>query len=220
MGRYSFRNRLIASGTQTVHRRGFASVGVREITAAAKVAQGSFTNHFASKEEFGVAVMDHYTEQIQSIFQQTLRDKSRPPLARLQAYFETIVERFAENDWRYGCLAGNMALEAAEHSESIRERVRHYLDGAEAAFTDVINEAQRSGHLQLEGGAQSVAAALLEAWHGAMLRMKVERSPASLQRFLKFTLPVLLGLPAQRTLCASDSHERATPLQRSSNINI
>ena len=208
MGRPSFRNRLIASGTQTVHRCGFASAGVREITAAAKVAQGSFTNHFVSKEEFGVAVMEHYTEQIQSIFQKTLRDKSRPPLARLQSYFETIVDRLAENDWRYGCLAGNMALEAAEHSDNIRKCVRRYLDGAEAAFADVINEAQFSGHLQLERDAQPIAAALLEAWHGAMLRMKVERSPASLQRFLKLTLPVLLGVPMRKPSCGSSNPER------------
>jgi len=43
---------------QTVHERGFASAGLREITAKAGVAQGSFTNHFASKDEFGVAVLD------------------------------------------------------------------------------------------------------------------------------------------------------------------
>ena len=94
MGRPSFRDKIIASGTQTVHERGFATVGLREITAAAGVAQGSFTNHFASKEEFGVAVLDHYFEQIRAVIARTLNDESRRPLERLRAYFDEITDLF------------------------------------------------------------------------------------------------------------------------------
>jgi TetR/AcrR family transcriptional repressor of nem operon len=39
-------------------------------------------------------------------------------------------------------------------------------------------------------------AALLEAWHGAMLRVKIERSPAPLERFMRLTFPALLAGPA------------------------
>ena len=35
-----------------VHERGFAGASVRDILEVAKVPQGSFTNHFASKEAF------------------------------------------------------------------------------------------------------------------------------------------------------------------------
>jgi len=75
-GRPSFRNQIIASGMQTVHHRGFGTVGLREITAEAGVAQGSFTNHFASKEEFGVAVLDHYFDQLRAVMAQTLEDET------------------------------------------------------------------------------------------------------------------------------------------------
>ena len=108
---------------QTVHHRGFGTVGLREITAEAGVAQGSFTNHFASKEEFGVAVLDHYFDQLRAVMAQTLEDESRKPTERLGAYFERITDLFASGGWRYGCLAGNMGLEAAEHSELLRQRL-------------------------------------------------------------------------------------------------
>lgn len=123
MGRPSFRDKIIASGMKTVHERGFATVGLREITAAAGVAQGSFTNHFGSKEAFGVAVLDHYFDWIRVVMGQTLSDEDLRPIERLRAYFDAITELFAAVGWRYGCLAGNMGLEAAEHSESIRQRL-------------------------------------------------------------------------------------------------
>jgi TetR/AcrR family transcriptional regulator, transcriptional repressor for nem operon len=193
MGRKSNRDQLIASGTTTVHRRGFSTVGVREITAAAGVAQGSFTNHFASKEDFGVAVLNHYFEQNREIIARTLEDESRQPAERLRAYFDTITDLLASVEWHYGCLAANMALEAAEHSEPIRERLNEGLRGVDAHFAAVIREGQAVGEFPSELDADEAGAVLLEAWHGAMLRMKIERSPAPLDRFKGIVLPALLG---------------------------
>ena len=196
MGRPSFRDRIIASGTQVVHQRGFATVGLREITAAAGVAQGSFTNHFTSKEAFGVAVLDHYFDQIRAVIDRTLRDESRRPLERLHAYFDVIIELLAAAGWRYGCLAGNIGLEAAEHSEVIRLRLGEIFDEWTARFAEVIRDAQRIGEVRADLDVEEVGAALLEAWHGAMLRMKIERSAAPLVRFKRLTLPGLLSRPA------------------------
>jgi TetR/AcrR family transcriptional repressor of nem operon len=195
MGRPSFRNQIIASGMQTVHERGFATAGLREITAAAGVAQGSFTNHFASKEEFGVAVLDHYFDQIKKVLAQTLDDDGRKPMERLRAYFDAITGLFAATGWRYGCLAGNMGLEAAEHSELIRLRLSEIFAEWAPPFAQVIRQAQKAGEIRSDLDSEEAAAALLEAWHGAMLRMKIERSPASLDRFKRLIFPALLAAP-------------------------
>ena len=181
---------------QTVHERGFNSAGLREITAMAGVAQGSFTNHFASKDEFGVAVLDHYFDQIRAVIAQTLSNEDRTPMERLRAYFDAITELFAATGWRYGCLAGNMALEASEHSELIRQRLSDIFAEWTPPFAQVIREAQMAGQICADLNSEDVGAALLEAWHGAMLRMKVERSPAPLDRFKRLILPALLAGPA------------------------
>lgn len=195
MGRPSYRDKLIASGMRTVHERGFATVGLREITAAAGVAQGSFTNHFASKEEFGVAVLDHYFDQIRALIAQTLQDKHLAPMERLRAYFEVITRLFANDGWRYGCLTANMGLEAAEHSEMIRERLSEIFAEWTRSFAQAIREAQMAGEVRADIDAEDAGAALLEAWHGAMLRMKIERSPAPLDRFKRLIFPALLAVP-------------------------
>lgn len=193
MGRPSYKDRIVASGTQTVHERGFATAGLREIIAKAGVAQGSFTNHFASKEDFGTAVLDHYFEQVQAIISATLLDERRKPLERLRAYFDAITNLLDAAGWRYGCLAGNMALEASEHSEVIRQRLIAIFADWSLPFGKVIREAQEAGEVRSETDPAEAGSALLEAWHGAMLRMKIERSAAPLERFKRLTLPALLA---------------------------
>ncbi len=56
MPRPSNKEKLLADGLRLVHERGFGASSVRDITQAAGVSQGSFTNHFASKEAFGLEI--------------------------------------------------------------------------------------------------------------------------------------------------------------------
>ena len=60
MSRPSHRQKILTTGLQVVHQRGFAGASVRDIVQAAGVPQGSFTNHFASKEAFGLQIIDLY----------------------------------------------------------------------------------------------------------------------------------------------------------------
>lgn len=178
---------------QTVHRRGFATVGLREITAQAGVAQGSFTNHFASKDEFGVAILDHYFDQVLLTIEETLGDDDKGAIEKLRAYFETIAGLLEAAEWRYGCLVGNMGLEAAEHSEAIRLRLSEIFGELTLRFGEIVRQGQAEGDIPKIHEPEELAATLLEGWHGAMLRMKIDRNRASLDRFMRLTFPALLG---------------------------
>src|SRR5690242_9670269 len=58
MPKPSHRETILTEGLRVVHERGFAGASVRDIIEAAGVPQGSFTNHFASKEAFCLEVLD------------------------------------------------------------------------------------------------------------------------------------------------------------------
>ncbi len=195
MGRRSLRETFIESGVTTLHQRGFAASGVREITRAAGVPQGSFISHFGSKEAFGVAVLDRYYERTEAIFDATLRDAKRPPVERLRAYFDTITDFLAGVGWRQGCLISTLSLETAEHSEVLRERLVEVFRSLTSPFAEVIRSAQRDGTVRDDVEATELADVLLAAWHGAMLRMKVDRSPAPIERFRRVVLGTLLATP-------------------------
>src|SRR5450631_533208 len=50
MPKPSNREKILTEGLRVVHARGFGGASVRDIVEAAGVPQGSFSNHFASKE--------------------------------------------------------------------------------------------------------------------------------------------------------------------------
>lgn len=195
MGRPSLREKILASGLQTLHQQGFVSSGVREITAAAGVPQGSFTNHFKSKEAFGLAVLDRYYEGVQATMAATLKDETLSPVERLHAYFDTVTARLAAADWHHGCLIGNMSLETAEHSDALRARLAVVLGGITEACEEIVAAAQSAGEMRDDFTSEEVASVLMSSWQGAMLWMKVHRSGEPIERFKRVTLAAFLTPP-------------------------
>ncbi len=192
MGRPSLREKILVSGVQTLHEQGFVNSGIREITAAAGVPQGSFTNHFKSKEAFGLAVLDRYYEGVQATMAATLGNATLSPVERLHAYFDTVTARLVDAEWHHGCLLGNMSLETAEHSDALRARLVAVLGGITEAFEQTVRAAQLAGEMRDDFAADEVASILMSSWQGAMLWMKVHRSGAPIERFKTVTLAAFL----------------------------
>src|ERR1700677_1793265 len=121
MSRPSHKEKLLSDGLRLVHQRGFGASSVRDIVHAAGVPQGSFTNHFASKEAFGLEILDLYNERGGEVRRATLLDDSLPPLQRLGAYIDATKDRLNRDNMRSGCLYGNFTAESSDHSEAIRQ---------------------------------------------------------------------------------------------------
>ncbi|MEV8633602.1 TetR family transcriptional regulator C-terminal domain-containing protein [Streptosporangium sp. NPDC051023] len=183
MARPSKKDQILDKGMQTVRRTGLVGASVRDITAAAEVPLGSFGNHFSSKEAFGLAVIDHYFADVRTVVTATLEDTSLPPLARLRAYFDAITERLEAREWHDGCLIGNTSADSTETSEAIRTHLSAVFADWHEPFARCLDEAARSGEIALPLPALDLADFLMASWQGAMLRMKVERSPEPLERF-------------------------------------
>src|ERR1700757_897989 len=123
MNRISNRDKILTSGLQVVLERGYTGASVRDIVEAAGVPQGSFTNHFISKEAFCLEVLDLYFEDVRAMIQRTLRNDSLAPPKRLHAFVDAQIKYLNRIGWRNGCLIGNFSAEASEHSEKIRKRI-------------------------------------------------------------------------------------------------
>jgi len=171
------RDLLIETGARIFHERGYAATGVRQVAEAAAVPQGSFTNHFRSKEAFGHAVLEHYAARLDEIIQRTLGDPSRPPRERLAAYFEEIEQRVRTQDWGVGCLIPDLAAETSSYGDRLRDLLAHVLERQTASFAAILRE------IVDPTLADDLAGVLLAAWHGTLLRMKVERTGEPIVRF-------------------------------------
>lgn len=175
-----------------VHERGFGGASVRDIVQAAGVPQGSFTNHFASKEAFGLEIIDLYFGASCEVMRQTLRNDALPPLQRLDAFIETGMDRLNQDGMRNGCLFGNFTAEASDSSETIRLRLNEIFAEVRAALAYCLHAAVAAGELPAGFDCEETAGFIVSSLQGANLLAKAERSPVPVQRFKRVLFTKIL----------------------------
>src|SRR6202046_3753814 len=79
MPKSSNRDRILEAGLKVMYRKGYVGAGVRDIVAEASAPQGSFTNHFRSKEDFAREVLDLYFDHTKRAVVEALNDHSLNP---------------------------------------------------------------------------------------------------------------------------------------------
>jgi TetR/AcrR family transcriptional regulator, transcriptional repressor for nem operon len=183
MSRPSLRENLLDAGVKTIWDLGYSAAGVRDIVGAAGARPGSFTNHFASKEAFTGEVLERYFAYLGGLVASALAPDGRTARQRLRAYLDLITSRLEAENWARGCMIGNLSLETVVHSEPLRLKLVSIFERWREPFAECIAEGQASGEIPGDFTPLDLADFLLSSWQGAMLRMKVERSPEPLERF-------------------------------------
>jgi TetR/AcrR family transcriptional repressor of nem operon len=187
------KDKLLAAGLKVIHRNGFASSSVRDVVAAAGVSQGSFTQHFKSKEDFGLQVIALYTKQGERLVAATLGNTELSPLARLRGFLEGDVSSSKRDDNRCGCMYGNFSAEADSAGELIRQEICRRLAEREAAVAACLAEAVAAGELPASIDVAATAGFVISALQGALLRAKVERSGEPLAQLVHLLFGTLFA---------------------------
>jgi TetR/AcrR family transcriptional repressor of nem operon len=190
MARPSHREKILTEGLRVVHAQGFNGASVRDIVQAAGVPQGSFTNHFPSKEAFGIEVLDRYAAKAIELADATLRNTSRAPLERLRAWIDVAKE--APDIKRNGCLLGNFSAEIGTHCEALRTRVVGIFAELQEAIAACLRDGVASGDLAPDLDCEAMAGFILSSLQGATLMAKAEQSPAALERFEQMLFATVL----------------------------
>ncbi|MBW8778400.1 MAG: TetR family transcriptional regulator C-terminal domain-containing protein [Burkholderiales bacterium] len=183
MPKPSHREKLLHVGMQVVHERGFGGASVRDIVQAAGVPQGSFTNHFTSKEAFGLEVIDLYFANACELMRRTLRNDDLPPLQRLRAFIDDGNDMVDEAGVKNGCLFGNFTAEANDCGEAIRQRIVESFAEVQASLAYCLRAAVKAGEIAPSTDCDELAAFILASVQGARLLAKAQRNPQPVERF-------------------------------------
>jgi len=212
MPRPSHREKLLQVGLRVVHQHGFAGASVRDIVRAAGVPQGSFTNHFRSKEAFGLEVIALYAARSRALVERTLHDATLPPRQRLRAWLAAGRAEFGDDGVRHGCLLGNLAAEASAASEPIRLRLVQAFAELQAALAGCLRAAVAAGEIAPDTDCEALAGFIMAALQGAQLLAKAQRSALALDRFEEILFSqVLAGGAAAGPRTASADPGRPAP---------
>ena len=190
MAKPNVRGKIVRAGLDQFHRVGFNGSSVEDITDLAEVPKGSFYNHFKSKEDLALEVIDRYIEQGPHAM---LGDSGIPPLKRLKSYFSALGQEFVDSGHTKGCLLGNFSSELADHRGPIRRRLESAFDDWVKRIAGVIKEAQKVGEADSRLKPEQLAGALLSAWEGALLRARATGDAAPLKEFMAVGFGRLIG---------------------------
>ncbi len=187
------RKKLLEQGVQLLMEQGYHGTGIQEILTQVGIPKGSFYNYFPSKEAFGAEVIAHYIEPFIEQLEGYLSRPELDPVTALRCYFDTLIQELTVNQFKGGCLLGNLMGEIGDTSEccrrALQQAVRRYRD----KIREALEQAQDQGLARRDRSALEMADFLVDYWQGALLRMKIEHSAAPLEAFMKqvfeLTLP-------------------------------
>ena len=186
------RDRIIETGAEIIHRKGFNHTGIQEILNAASVPKGSFYNYFKSKDDFGLQIIDYFSAHFKRIAKETLEDTTVSPLNRIYGFLTAFMEYFESQNYAGGCPIGNLAQEMGDLSPAFRKKLSEAIDMMVDAYSRVLARAQRDGKILKSLDIRDTASFIVAGWHGAIIQMKLTQSLAPLKNHRKFIFDHIL----------------------------
>ncbi|MFD2239345.1 TetR family transcriptional regulator C-terminal domain-containing protein [Aureimonas populi] len=194
MKRRNTREILIGEGLKAFLARGFEGIGIQPILAGAGVPKGSFYNFFPSKEAYALEVIEAYALRYEA-FRMECFAGNATPLGRLRGYFEALEAEKKGAGETPGCLYGVLAQTSAPHNEALRARLQAAFANWRAQMAELLDAARAAGELPPGTDTADLADALIDAYEGAMIRVRAEGDMRPLRRFRRLTLESLLSSP-------------------------
>jgi TetR/AcrR family transcriptional repressor of nem operon len=186
------RARIIETGAEIIHRKGFNHTGIQEILNAANVPKGSFYNYFKSKDDFGLQIIDYFSAHFKRIARETLEDTRVSPLNRIYRFLSAFMEYFESQNFAGGCPIGNLAQEMGDLSPAFRKKLSEAIDMMVDAYSQVLAAAQNDRKISKNLNINDTASFIIASWHGAIIQMKLSQNLAPLKNHRKFIFDYIL----------------------------
>jgi AcrR family transcriptional regulator len=117
------RQRILETADRLFYQEGVRGVGIDWIIAEAGVAKMSLYNHFPSKDDLILAVLQYREERVLELFRSAMERHGKKTKNRLRAFFAALKEWFETPGFR-GCAFQNAAVELADPAHPGTEFVR------------------------------------------------------------------------------------------------
>lgn len=171
------RQRLIETAERLFYAEGIRAVGIDRIIAEAGVAKMTLYNHFSSKDDLILAVLQYREERVQEMFKQSIDRHARKGMPRLDAFFAALQDWFESKGFR-GCSFINACVELADVGHPAAE----FSAAHKVRFHEMLKEivSETAG----EKAAETLTPAICLLVEGAIVSAVLEQSskPAEVAR--------------------------------------
>ncbi|WP_232374892.1 TetR/AcrR family transcriptional regulator [Mycolicibacterium mengxianglii] len=164
------RGRIVAAAGQGFRARGIDGVGIDELMKTAGMTHGGFYNHFASKEDLALEVLNQgFTSSLATV-EALIGAHPRSSRAALNAIIDSYLSTYHRDHPEEGCASAALAADAGRHGLQAQEEYRRGLQGYIAAITDLLRGSAKQTDTKLDPRkAREQAIALFSQLVGAQL---------------------------------------------------
>src|SRR6185369_7251640 len=117
------RQRILETADRLFYQEGIRAVGIDRIIAEAAVAKMSLYNHFPSKDDLILAVLEYREGNVLKFFRSSMERHANKAKNQLRAFFAALKDFFESPGFR-GCPFQNAAVELADPTHPGSEFVR------------------------------------------------------------------------------------------------
>lgn len=189
---FDTREVLIRCGVEILTEQGFMATGIDGILKSVNVPKGSFYHYFASKEAYGLAVLESYAAYFARRLDKWLLEESLSPLERLVGFVQDSKASMARHNYRRGCLVGNLGQEVTVLPEGFRGALEAIFVDWQLRLGKCFEAAKQAGELPRSTDTAELSAFFWIGWEGAVLRARLTQSDGPLNIFIT---GFLRGLP-------------------------
>jgi len=183
---------LIKVGMELISTQGYNATGISAVLKQAGVPKGSFYHHFESKEDFGLAIIETFTERFLTRLDVYLSEENLTPLNRLRVFLEKGLVQLEAHNFTAGSLIGDLAQELSAQNERFRSRLDAVMHSLSERFAVCLREAQQTGELSSSADPRLIASLILSGWEGSVLRSKAMKSPKPVREFIDILFATVL----------------------------
>jgi AcrR family transcriptional regulator len=131
----------MATALKLFYRDGYRVVGIDTLLAEAKVAKMTLYNHFASKEDLIIAVLEKRSADLLAAVDESLAKAGRSPARQLGAVFDGLKKWFATDDFK-GCAFIRALSEYPEPDHPVHQTAWRHKRGMNARLLQIAQTAE------------------------------------------------------------------------------
>lgn len=189
------RKHILDTAQRIVGAKGFCSVGLNEILAAASVPKGSFYYYFESKDAFGKALLENYFTKDLTQMDEFLSAPGRSARERLVGYWSFFRTNQEQHDPEGKCLAVKLGPEVSDMSEEMRLALKSGTSAIISRLARVLKEGRTDGSMSFSGDPKAAAHTLYQLWIGASVMSKISHDHVAFTNANAATERILSGEP-------------------------
>lgn len=168
------RQRMLDSAAELFHKQGYHATGLNQLVAAGGAPKGSLYFHFpGGKEQLAAEAIRQSGERLCELLR-AIVDKAPDPGTAIENVIDALAVSLEQSDFQRGCPISNVALDASQESETIRQACA---DGYSSWHTLIAGDLTRHGSTK---GAE-LATVVLASIEGGLLLAKTLRDTAPLR---------------------------------------